>query len=104
MKDLERWVTTDPIIRAIKDRYKSMHSNLLKMAAYYAFDTSGRCGRWTEARSNKETFIYNPSQQAAFKTLWRLLKAEVTERLERGDEYVIRFKPQPKTCWHDESP
>jgi hypothetical protein len=46
-------------------------------------------GHGTKARSNKETFIYNSSQQAAFKknSLTLTEEAEVTERLERGDEY-----------------
>jgi hypothetical protein len=41
MKDLERWVTTDPIRGDPGIVTKENDAlNLLKMAAYYAFDTS----------------------------------------------------------------
>jgi glutamyl-tRNA synthetase len=84
-----------------KDRYKKYALQLIENgAAYYAFDSSEELAvARTEAESNKETFIYNHHNRLHFKNSLTLTENEVTERLERGDEYVIRFKPQPKTLF-----
>ncbi|MGJ8683016.1 MAG: glutamate--tRNA ligase [Nonlabens sp.] len=82
-----------------KGMYKKYALELIeKGAAYYAFDTAEEL---TQARStaeaNKETFIYNHNNRGQFTNSLSLSTSEVEERLSRGDEYVIRFKPELKT-------
>ncbi len=84
-----------------KDRYKDYALQLIeKGAAYYAFDTPEElsAARAT-AESHKETFIYNHHNRLNFTNALTLTDGEVKERLDRGDDYVIRFKPALKTLF-----
>ena len=84
-----------------KDRYKKYALQLIENGAgYYAFDTTEELAQArTKAESNKETFIYNHHNRLDFVNSLTLTEKEVQERLDRGDEYVIRFKPQLKTLF-----
>ncbi len=84
-----------------KDRYKKYALQLIDNgAAYYAFDTPAELAAAREkAESNKETFIYNHHNRLDFTNSLTLTADEVQERLQRGDDYVIRFKPEIKTLF-----
>ncbi len=84
-----------------KDRYKAYALELIKKgAAYYSFDTPEELNdARAAAESQKETFIYNHSNRNQFINSLTLDPSEVQERLDRGDDYVIRFKPEIKTLF-----
>ncbi|PRP67762.1 glutamate--tRNA ligase [Nonlabens agnitus] len=84
-----------------KDRYKKYALQLIENgAAYYAFDTAEELAdARTTAEANKETFIYNHHNRLQFKNSLTLAESEVQERIDRGDDYVIRFKPEIKTLF-----
>ncbi len=81
-----------------KDRYKKYALHLIENgAAYYAFDTNEELtAARDKAESNKETFIYNHHNRKEFTNSLTLTESEVLQRLDRGDEYVIRFQPEIK--------
>ncbi|WP_194851599.1 glutamate--tRNA ligase [Nonlabens antarcticus] len=84
-----------------KDRYKKYALQLIDSgAAYYAFDTAEELAEArTKTEAQKLTFIYNHHNRLDFTNSLTLTESEVKERLDRGDEYTIRFKPQPKTLF-----
>ncbi|WP_405350956.1 glutamate--tRNA ligase [Nonlabens sp. Asnod3-H03] len=82
-----------------KSMYKQYALDLIeKGAAYYAFDTAQELQTAREnAEAKKETFIYNHNNRNDFTNSLTLSSDEVKERINRGDDYVIRFKPELKT-------
>ncbi len=61
--------------------------------AYYAFDSSDALNALRqEKESCGETFSYNYSVREQLDTSLRLPPEEVARRIERGDQWVIRFK------------
>ncbi len=61
--------------------------------AYYAFDTAADLEKCrAEAEAAGQTFAYNYSVRTVLPTSLTLSAEEVAERIERGDQYVIRFK------------
>ncbi|MFI3303217.1 MAG: glutamate--tRNA ligase [Rikenellaceae bacterium] len=61
--------------------------------AYYAFDTAAELDKCrSEAEAAGQTFAYNYSVRTSLPTSLSLSAEEVKERIERGDQYVIRFK------------
>lgn len=61
--------------------------------AYYAFDTPEELDAIrTDMESQGKTFSYNYSIREQLNTSLRLSEHEVKERIERGDQWVIRFK------------
>ncbi len=61
--------------------------------AYYAFDTSAELESVrAEAEAKGETFAYNYSVRKSLPTSLSLSEDEVAARIERGDQWVIRFK------------
>lgn len=66
--------------------------------AYYAFDEANELDALRkEMESKGETFAYNSTVREKLETSLRLSPNEVSERLSRGDKYVIRFKmPEDK--------
>jgi len=88
-----------------KDRYKNYALELIENgAAYYAFDTAEELAAAREkAESNKETFIYNHHNRLEFTNSLTLSESETQQRLDRGDDFVVRFKPEIKQLFmHDE--
>lgn len=82
-----------------KDMYHAYAEQLIENdAAYYAFDTAEELAQArTTAESQKETFIYNHHNRLNFTNSLTLSQEEVKERIARGDEYTVRFKPELKT-------
>ncbi len=82
-----------------KDMYRAFAEELIeKDAAYYAFDTAEELAQArATAEANKETFIYNHNNRLNFTNSLTLSKEEVQERIDRGDDYTVRFKPELKT-------
>jgi glutamyl-tRNA synthetase len=61
--------------------------------AYYAFDTPESLDALrSEAEARGEAFAYNYKVRGGLETSLRLSEAEVRERIERGDQWVVRFK------------
>ena len=61
--------------------------------AYYAFDTSAELDALRkECESRGETFAYNYTVREKLPTSLSLSAEEVRERIDRGDQWVIRFK------------
>ncbi len=61
--------------------------------AYYAFDTSAELeAKRAEAEAAGAAFAYNYSVREELPTSLSLSAEEVKERIERGDQWVIRFK------------
>ncbi len=61
--------------------------------AYYAFDTAEELNALRlEAESKGEAFAYNYSVRERLATSLSLSEEQVKERIERGDQWVIRFK------------
>ena len=61
--------------------------------AYYAFDTAAELDALRkECESRGETFAYNYTVREKLPTSLSLSAAEVRERIDRGDQWVIRFK------------
>lgn len=82
-----------------KDRYRKYAEMLIENgAAYYAFDTAEELNKArATAEANKQTFIYNHKNRLEFTNSLTLSSEEVAQRLESGDPYTIRFKPELKT-------
>ncbi|WP_298953429.1 glutamate--tRNA ligase [uncultured Nonlabens sp.] len=82
-----------------KEMYRAYAEELIKKgAAYYAFDTAQELTQArTTAEANKETFIYNHNNRLNFTNSLTLSEQEVEERIDRGDAYTVRFKPELKT-------
>ena len=61
--------------------------------AYYAFDTPEELdSRRKESEDEGQTFTYNWENRERLMNSLTLSENEVTERLDRGDAYVVRFK------------
>ena len=61
--------------------------------AYYAFDTAEELDALRkEGEASGKVFAYDHSVREQLATSLRLSKEEVEERIERGDQWVIRFK------------
>ena len=61
--------------------------------AYYAFDTAETLETLRkEAEGRGEAFSYNSQVRGSLATSLALPESEVRERIERGDQWVIRFK------------
>ena len=72
--------------------------------AYYAFDTPEELETVRkEYEARKETFIYDAKTRAKMNTSLSLSESEITEKLDRGDHYVIRFRfnPDQELIMHD---
>ncbi|WP_375241545.1 glutamate--tRNA ligase [Lacinutrix sp.] len=67
--------------------------------AYYAFDTAETLdSKRKEYEANKQTFIYNWHNRLELDNSLALTAEETKNRLDNGDDYVIRFKsPQDQT-------
>ncbi len=81
-----------------KESYKQYALELIeKGAAYYAFDTAQELNEArATAESQKKNFIYNHTTRDQFTNSLTLTPEEVQQRLDNGEDYVIRFKPQIK--------
>ena len=77
-----------------KPLYKQYADALIENGwAYYAFDTAEALDNARkEAEAKGETFIYNWATRDTLQNSLSLSAEEVQQRLQRGDEYVIRFK------------
>ena len=72
--------------------------------AYYAFDTAAELDAMRkQAEERGETFAYNYTVREKMPTSLSLSEAEVRERIDRGDQWVIRFKmPADETVEMDD--
>lgn len=83
-----------------KDTYYAFAKVLLDSGnAYYAFDTADELtAQRTQLESEGKTFIYNWHNRMQLKNSLVLSEEEVQQRIDAGEEYVIRFKtPQNET-------
>lgn len=83
-----------------KDTYYAFAKALLDSGnAYYAFDTADELSaQRTQLESEGKTFIYNWHNRMQLNNSLVLSEEEVQQRIDAGDEYVIRFKaPQNET-------
>ena len=67
---------------------------ILSGNAYYAFDTPEELTRWRETmqKQGQSSPKYNASTRLYLKNSLSLSEQEVQDRMNRGDDYVIRFK------------
>ncbi|WP_241518483.1 glutamate--tRNA ligase [Bacteroidetes bacterium endosymbiont of Geopemphigus sp.] len=74
--------------------YKPYFRHLVKEGhAYYAFDTAEMLDKKRKVfESQGNTFSYNAQTRLQMDNSLSLTAQEVTSRLEKGDQYVIRFK------------
>lgn len=80
---------------------KHVKELISKGMAYYAFDTSEELD--AHRRSHEamgKTFIYNWHNRQTLKNSLSFSKEEVQTKLDRGDDYVIRFKTPEKEILH----
>lgn len=77
-----------------KDIYVKYVNQLIEHGkAYYAFDTPEQLNQLRQqAEAKGEKFAYGPQTRQSLNNSLNLSKTELDERLERGDDYVIRFK------------
>ena len=77
-----------------KNIYRQYALNLIENGwAYYAFDTPETLDKLrAEAEADSKTFIYNHTNREALDTSLKLSADAVQQRIESGEEYVIRFK------------
>jgi glutamyl-tRNA synthetase len=77
-----------------KHLYKQYAEKLVNEGnAYYAFDSAGELENHRKDHEEKgKTFIYNWHNREKLTNSLSLQKEEVKKRLDRGDEFVIRFK------------
>ncbi|MCG2459213.1 glutamate--tRNA ligase [Flavobacteriaceae bacterium F89] len=77
-----------------KDLYKQYADELVASGkAYYAFDTQEELDFHRKDHESKgKTFIYNWHNRLKLRNSLSLSDLETTEKLESGQEYVIRFK------------
>lgn len=76
-----------------KELYKKYIAQLLESGhAYYAFDTAEALeNHRKKAEEAGEVFIYNWQTRLSMENSFSLSKEEVQQRLDRAEEYVIRF-------------
>jgi len=75
--------------------YKPFVEQLLRDGyAYYAFDTSEELSTWRESmqKQGNASPKYSASTRAYLKNSLSLSDQEVNKRIQRGDDYVVRFK------------
>ncbi len=77
-----------------KEIYKKYADQLIKSGrAYYAFDTSEEIDELRKkAEANKETFSYGIATRDKLNNSLTLSEEEVQQKIEAGENYVIRFK------------
>ena len=77
-----------------KEIYKKYADQLIKSGrAYYAFDTSEEIDELRKkAEANKETFSYGIATRDKLNNSVTLSEEEVQQKIEAGENYVIRFK------------
>jgi len=77
-----------------KMMYKKYADHLIESGwAYYAFDTTEEIAELrTEAEANKETFSYGIATRENLNNSLNLSKEEVKQKIDAGENYVIRFK------------
>ena len=77
-----------------KHLYKQYADKLVASGnAYYAFDTSEELEKMRKKNESKgETFIYNWHNRLNLNNSLSLSKKQVEEKINLGDDYVIRFK------------
>jgi len=83
-----------------KDLYKQYAERLIENGnAYYAFDSSEALDEHRKDHEAKgKTFIYNWHNRLKLNNSLALTEAEVKEKLDANEDYVIRFKsPQDET-------
>jgi len=89
-----------------KDMYQQYAEKLIQSGhAYYAFDTPEELNdARKQFESEKKTFTYDAVQRMSLRNSLTLDKQEVTELLDNGTPYVIRFKmPEDRVVeMHDE--
>jgi glutamyl-tRNA synthetase len=80
-----------------KDLYRAYADQLIESGnAYYAFDTSEALGTHRKQHEAEgKTFIYNWHNRLKLDNSLARSEAEVKEKLEAGEDYVIRFKTPP---------
>jgi len=85
-----------------KDLYKKYADVLLQTGhAYYAFDTPEELEFHRKNHEEKgKTFIYNWHNREKLANSLSLTSEEVSQRIERGDKYVIRFKTPTNKILH----
>lgn len=85
-----------------KHIYKKYAQELIsKGLAYYAFDTSDELDtKRKECEIEGKTFIYNWHNRLGLINSLSLSKDEVQARIDRGDDYVIRFKSPDHDILH----
>ncbi len=82
-----------------REIYQSYALELIQKGfAYYAFDSSEKLEAMrSEAESKGETFTYNYTVRESLDTSLKLSALECEERLQNGDQWVVRFKmPEDK--------
>ncbi len=81
-----------------RDSYRKYASQLLdKGHAYYAFDTSEELDSLrSECEARKETFVYDARTREGLQNSLSMSDAEVSDALEKGKPYVVRFKFEPE--------
>lgn len=87
-----------------KEIYKKYVYELLEKGwAYYAFDTAEELDNQRKIYEEKgEVFIYNWKTRGDLKNSLSLDKNQIEEKLQSGQEFVIRFKmPQETLVMHD---
>lgn len=77
-----------------KDLYRNYADQLLESGnAYYAFDSSDALNAYRkQLEAEGKTFIYNWHNRLTLENSLVLSEAEVKEKLDAGEEYVVRFK------------
>lgn len=77
-----------------KNKYKAFAEKLIETNnAYYAFDTAESLDeKRKEAEEKGETFIYNWHNRNTLDNSLNLSQEETQQRIDTGEEYVIRFK------------
>ncbi|WP_066223061.1 glutamate--tRNA ligase [Formosa haliotis] len=83
-----------------KDLYKAYAEDLIASGnAYYAFDTAEALDAHRKDHEEKgKTFIYNWHNRLKLNNSLSLSAEEVQQKLDAGDDYVVRFKsPQDET-------
>ncbi|WP_373518533.1 glutamate--tRNA ligase [Pricia sp.] len=85
-----------------KHLYEKYAQELIdKGKAYYAFDTSEKLDRHRKDHEVKgKTFIYNWHNRLKLDNSLSLLPEEVKNRLDAGEDYVIRFLTPPDETLH----
>lgn len=87
-----------------KNIYKTYAKKLIDSGhAYYAFDSTETLDQLRkEAETNKDTFVYNWSCRTSSNMINSLTldQNEVDKRIQRGDDYVIRFKTPKNEILH----